>query len=526
MGNQFALPARLQQAQRLRVHAGAFCGRSSKVKTTAEKLATGLQAVTTFFLFLYVIAQPVSIAATHIAYAAAAVAWLARLAIVRSRGLHRGPLDLPILIYLVVCTISTIQSPLPVSAWEGMRKVLLVCVVLVFSQNVPALARAKQLFGVLVVSALVTVAWSVWLYVGGVGLRITGVGSGQAWQDAGLRSGDVLLQVDNQRLTTPLQFLAHLRSKPPTEPLQLSAVPPDGIEVPKNTRTIAIPPGAWHSTGSPNDLGLTVEKARPVRAFGFYSHFVTYSMVLALLASVMFGMWLGRGERFSLGGLLYAAAFLALSLALVMTLTRAAWGALALACAVQLWFHVRHKTVRLLLPVGLALALLLASAAMYRLRGVTFFDRNDPGTDYRLLMWTDGLRLIGAHPWFGIGMNSVRDAWWQFDLAAYQKYPLRSHFHSTPIQIAVESGIPALLAWILFMAAYWAMLVRLVARARDEADRWSYGFALGTLGATSCFLASSVVHYDFGDSVVIFLFWFLMGIALAVRHQLTQKEMP
>jgi O-antigen ligase len=123
-------------------------------------------------------------------------------------------------------------------------------------------------------------------------------------------------------------------------------------------------------------------------------------------------------------------------------------------------------------------------------------------------------------------MNSVRDAWWRFDLAAYRKYPLRSHFHSTPIQIAVESGIPALLAWVLFMAAYWKMLVQLVARARDELDRWSYGFALGVLGGTTGFLASSLVHYDFGDSVVIFLFWFLAGIALAVRWQLAHKEVP
>jgi predicted permease len=90
----------------------------------------------------------------------------------------------------------------------------------------------------------------------------------------------------------------------------------------------------------------------------------------------------------------------------------------------------------------------------------------------------------------------------------------------------VESGIPALLAWVLFMAAYWKMLVQLVARARDELDRWSYGFALGVLGGTTGFLASSLVHYDFGDSVVIFLFWFLAGIALAVRWQLAHKEVP
>jgi O-antigen ligase len=494
------------------------------VETKAHKAEKALQAATTVFLFLYVIVQPASIAATHIAYAAAAVTWLARLVIMRGRSLHRGPLDLPILIYLVVCAVSATQSSLPVSSWEGMLKVLLVCVVLVFAQNVPTLARARQLVTVLMLSALVTVGWSLWLYAAGVGLKV--INFDLPWYNAGLRRGDIILSVDGRRLTTPQQFLAHLGAKPASEPLQLRAVPVDGIEVSRNARPVTLPPGAWHSADNLDQLGVTVEKARPVRAFGFYSHYVTYSMVLALLASLMFGLWLGMRERFSARGLLFAASFLAFTLALGMTLTRAAWAALILGCAAQLWFHFRQRVVRLLLPVALVLVVLLAGAAMVRWRGVSFIDLHDPGTDYRILMWTDGLRLIREHPWFGIGMNSVRDAWWRFDLAAYRKYPLRSHFHSTPMQIAVESGIPALIAWVLFMAVYWKMLWQLVARARDEQDRWSYGFALGALGATSGFLASSLVHYDFGDSVVMFLFWFLAGIALAVRRQLAGREMP
>jgi O-antigen ligase len=492
----------------------------------AHRLANGLQAATTLFLFLYVIVQPASIAATHIAYGAAAITWLARLLIVRGRGLRRSPLDLPILIYLVICAISTTQSPLPISGWQGMLKVLLVCVVLVFSQNVPTLARAKQLVTVLVASSLVAVAWSLWLFLGGVGLHVTGLGPNPAWYDAGLRKGDTILRVDGRRLTTLQQFLSYLSAKPASQPLQLGAVPVDGIEVSRNERPVTVPPGVWHRAENLGQLGLMVEKARPVRAFGFYSHYVTYSMVLALLASLMFGFWLGARERFSARNLLPAVAFLAFTLALAMTLTRAAWAALVLACAVQLWFHFRQRVVRVLLPVGFVLALVVASAVMVRWRGVSFLDPNDPGTDYRILMWTDGLRLIREHPWFGVGMNSVRDAWWRFNLAAYRKYPLRSHFHSTPIQIGVEAGLPALGAWIVFMAVYWGMLVRLVARARDEPDRWSYGFALGVLGGTTGFLASSLVHYDFGDSVVMFLFWFLAGIALAVRQQLASREMP
>ncbi len=106
------------------------------------RLARNLQTITAFFLFLFVIAQPLSIAASHIAYAGAAFAWVLRIALVRRGALKSGPLDLPILIYLLLCTVSTLLSPLPGSSWEGMRKIALIFLVLVVANNVPNARRA------------------------------------------------------------------------------------------------------------------------------------------------------------------------------------------------------------------------------------------------------------------------------------------------------------------------------------------------------------------------------------------------
>ncbi len=86
------------------------------------------------------------------------------------------------------------------------------------------------------------------------------------------------------------------------------------------------------------------------------------------------------------------------------------------------------------------------------------------------------------------------------------------------------SGLLVLASWIALMAAYCFMLVRLVAQSRKSADPFPYGLSLGILGATSGFLVTSVVNYDYGDSVVVFLFWFLAGLALALYHQLQQQK--
>src|SRR5260370_41691946 len=115
------------------------------VSGLSGRLARNLETIAAFFLFLFVIAQPVSIAASHIAYAGAAFAWVLRLSLGRRGALKSSPLDLPILIYLVLWSASTLLSPLPISSWEGIRKIALIFLVLVVGHNVANARRAQQL---------------------------------------------------------------------------------------------------------------------------------------------------------------------------------------------------------------------------------------------------------------------------------------------------------------------------------------------------------------------------------------------
>jgi O-antigen ligase len=245
---------------------------------------------------------------------------------------------------------------------------------------------------------------------------------------------------------------------------------------------------------------------------------MTYSDEMQLLLALSFGLWLSSRRHFGFPALGFAALALVFALGLGSTLTRSAWLAAAFSCAVQIWFHVRARWVKLFLPAALILAAFGTNAAMQHWRGVGLIDFQEGSSSYRLLMWQDGLRLIRQHPWFGVGLNSIRDSWQSFDLAAYRLTGIRSHFHSTPIQIAVELGLPVLLAWLTLMGLYWWMLVKLVRSARDQADTTVYGVSLGILGGTSGFLLSSLVQYNFGDSEVVLLFWFLMGLALSLRR--------
>lgn len=492
--------------------------------TLAARLARNLEAITTFFLFLFVIAQPLSIAASHIAYAGAALAWVLRVALVRRGILKASPLDLPMLIYVVLCAASTLLSPLPASSWEGMRKVGLIFLVLLVAHNVPNMRRAKQLLAVLFVSSLVAAAWAGWNYAHGVGLRVHNPRPETAFYRSGLRDDDVILRVDGRNLESPQEFVRELNSEPAGKPMELRVVHGGGIEILKDSVLIAVPVDNALRAKNLSTLGMQLITDRPARARAFYSHYVTYAAVLQFLACIVFGLWLTHRGYSPLSSTVFAALLVVFGMALLMTLTRGSWLAFAFGCVVELFFFVKHWSRNVIIPAILIVAIGGTSLAMHRWRRTGIIDLNDPGDDYRVLMWRDGIRLIEAHPWFGVGMNVVRDSPTQFRLAAVKKYGILLHFHSTPIQIGVESGLLVLTAWIALMAAYWLMLVHLVKRTGESGDPFPHGLSLGILGATSGFLMTSAVNYDYGDSVVVFLFWFCAGLALALYHQLRGRE--
>jgi hypothetical protein len=386
-----------------------------------------------------------------------------------------------------------------------MRKVALIFLVLVVAHNVPDMRRAKQLLAVLFISSLVGVAWAGWNYAYGVGLRVHNPQPGTPFYRAGIRDDDVILRVNGHNIEKPQELLRQVDSEAPGEPLQLRVVHGGGIEVMKDAVPISVSFDGASRPAQLNDLGIQVATDRPDRARAFYSHYVTYAAVLQLLGCLVFGLWLTHRRISPLSGAVFAGLLLAFGAALGMTLTRASWLSLAFGCVVELCFFLKNWARTVIVPVILVLAVVGTSLAMHRWRGMGIIDRSDPGTDYRILMWEDGIKLIEAHPLFGVGQNVIRDEPSKFDLRAYKKYGLESHFHSTPID--------------------WLVLVRLVKQTRKSGDPFPYGLSLGILGATSGFLATSLVNYDFGDSVVVFLFWFLTGLALALDHLLNRSSL-
>ena len=86
------------------------------------------------------------------------------------------------------------------------------------------------------------------------------------------------------------------------------------------------------------------------------------------------------------------------------------------------------------------------------------------------------------------------------------------HFHSTPLQLAVERGLPALLIWLIVLGLYARTLWRGL-RSQATEDWKSRGILLGCMGSLIGFFASGIVHYNLGDQEVAMVFYILAAFS-------------
>ena len=329
-------------------------------------------------------------------------------------------------------------------------------------------------------------------------------------QPTPIRNGDTIWKVDGRDVSTPEELASALASGPTIATVRIYRVEwmPE-LELPRGQ----LLPG----TNALQQLGITDwSPGRDWRATGFYNHWVTYSEVLQLIASLALGIFLALTRKKSLAGLLLLLAIVGLLFALGMTVTRASWIGFAVSALVMLTLTASKRTI--LIVAACAIPIVLAGAFwLQQKRSIGFFDRQDQSTSWRAMVWREGFELLVSKPrhiLFGVGLDSVKGYWRQWGLFDNGRQPI-GHMHSNLLQIALERGVPALIVWLILLGLYVRMLWRL---SRNRADDFARSLALGALGGTIGFFTSGLVHYNWGDSEVVTVVYFIMGLCLVVER--------
>jgi O-antigen ligase len=119
-------------------------------------------------------------------------------------------------------------------------------------------------------------------------------------------------------------------------------------------------------------------------------------------------------------------------------------------------------------------------------------------------------------------MDSIQRFWREWNLYDGGRLP-RGHFHSTPLQLAVERGLPALLIWLWIAGIYTRTVLK--GLKRNGIENWRRrGILLGSLGGLVGFFTSGLVHYNLGDQEVAMVFFLLMGFGVWICQNSLHKR--
>ena len=479
-------------------------------------------------LFAFALCAPHSIAATQAAWLLGMVLWLARFFVRPRPALRRTPLDLAIGGFFLLTTVSTIFSYEPAVSWGKMRAASLFTIVYLVAENVRQQKILRALVYVLVASCSVNVVHTVVERARGRGVKLVALAADSPLRAAQMREGDTVISVDGSSVSDPAELERALVGET-TANENAPGVAPGATAASEKARVRVYRLEFFHELEAGRAAvrreGVTPEarlgvagwaRGRDERAVGFYGHYTTYAEVLQLVGSLAFGLLVALGRLRSMAGVALALASAGMGVALLLTVTRASWLSFLISCLVVVLAGAASRRAVLAVVV---VAAVIVPAGLYVLRQkrqVGFFDRNDGSVSWRESTYRDGWRILTSSPRHlvvGTGMDSLKRRWPEWGMFEGGRLPW-GHLHSTPLQIAFERGVPALLAWLAWLALYARLLWR-ESRPRQPSEWAERGLALGALGGAVGFFTSGLVHYNLGDSEVAMVFYFIMGLALA-----------
>jgi hypothetical protein len=462
-------------------------------------------------LLLYVIFAPHSVAVSSNGVALAVVGWLFRSVASRNLGLRKSKFDLIIFLSLLWTLASAVLSTEPGISLPKLQASW--CVLIFYlSRAVITKRTGLVLVAVLILSGSVGALYSAYDLMRGRGVVVDTVNVGSPFSKIDIHEGDTIWRLDRKRVYSVAEIDDAIKSARANTPLSVSVISQgEHLERPG----LSITSDLQH-TPSPSGLTGSLQNHH-FRASGWTRHYETFAELLQIIANLALGIALahlrnhGTNKYFKLA--LLAATIL--TVGIVLTAMRTVLVALLIGSGVIASRSLRGLP-KLVFTAALFLVLGFGAVVVWQTRAKNALALGDPSSSLRAQVARVGLSRIFVHPVFGHGMDAMKLHWSEWG------FPGRDmlHLHSTPLQLAFDRGLPMLALWLWMMVLFWLHAFRSANATSDLSDTNSYGILLGTLGALTGFLASSLVNYNYGDSEVVMMFWWLVGMSIAISNEL------
>lgn len=206
----------------------------------------------------------------------------------------------------------------------------------------------------------------------------------------------------------------------------------------------------------------------------------------------------------------------------IMSGSRGAWTGVGIGSAISilLWYRKQGRNpivalFSLLVIASLIFSVLFATSSTFRTR----LTADDQGSaEVRLPLMEVAEEIIRAHPYVGVGLanythemaNYDRSTWF---VTSWYDQPV----HNTYLLIAAETGVPALVVFLLFFLTAVLLALRLALKGDKEISALGLGLLSGLIAWIFHCLVNPTAPYI--DTTL----WFLFGLLLSAEKQLINR---
>ena len=237
--------------------------------------------------------------------------------------------------------------------------------------------------------------------------------------------------------------------------------------------------------------------------------------LIILLPIPLAGLLFGWGKRSRSEKIIYSEAIIMMLVVLALTQSRGAWIAIGMVLLTLLILKWRLSWL-ILVPVMILAVGVVSRLGMPQILEKLFSGGSISNWDGRKEIWSRAIYMIQDFPFSGIGMGL-------FGKAADLLYPFSSltsgaieHAHNLILQVAVDLGIPGLIAWLAILVVVAARSWQIYRYGRSQQEiQWS-ALGAGLLGSQIALVVHGMTDaVTWGMVRPAPLVWAIWGLAVA-----------
>ncbi|HEX7400911.1 MAG TPA: O-antigen ligase family protein [candidate division Zixibacteria bacterium] len=242
-------------------------------------------------------------------------------------------------------------------------------------------------------------------------------------------------------------------------------------------------------------------------SLGFFDHHLTfggYYLLVFLLASVIALSYKRQGIR----RILDVISPVIIGLSLIFSYARSAW--LGAVTGMLTFGFLQGKKFALLFTCGvvvLCLAVFVIEPTSWeRIKEISLSKDKTEST--RIRLWQTSWNMIKDKPIWGIGLGNFGLLFNQYKVEG--KYDNYSHPHNDFLNVAVNSGLLGLLAYLYLWVVFLYTSIKAI--LKNKKAGFLYSIQLGGVITMIAFLVASLFQCYYTDAEVNMLIMFLLGI--------------